>query len=287
MTTREALGRAQVLLTAAQIDTPRLDAQLLLAWTMKLRREDIARDPERLLPPRELLIYNKAVDLRARRRPLPYITGEQWFYGRPFKINRAVLIPRPETELLVQATLEVITNVPSPHIADIGTGSGCIAVTLACERPDAHLWGADLSPDALKTARKNGVRHGVLGRVSLVEGDLLAPLAALPPFHAIVSNPPYVTEAQMPGLQPEVRDYEPALALSGLPGATGPDGDALHRRLLAHARAFLVPGGWVLLEVGQGQGDRVAEYARALGYNSCDVLPDMAGIGRVVRARRA
>lgn len=285
MTAGEALAQAQLILTAASIDTPRLDAQLLLAWTLKARREDLARAPERALSPRETLIFNKAVSLRALRRPLPYITGEQWFYGRAFKINRAVLIPRPETEILVEAALVLLAETPSPQIADIGTGSGCIAVTLACERLEATVSAVDLSGDALKTARKNVTRHTVQERVSLLQGDLLAPLPFLLSYDAVVSNPPYVTEDELMDLQPEVRDYEPPLALSGLPGATGPDGDALHRRILEDARAYLAPGGWVLLEVGQGQAERVADFARALGYNSCDVLPDLAGIGRVVQAR--
>lgn len=287
MTAGEALVQAQVILAAASVDTPRLDAQLLLAWTLTSRREDLARAPERVLSPREALIFSKAVELRALRRPLPYITGEQWFYGRAFKINRAVLIPRPETELLVEAALAVVADVPSPQIADIGTGSGCIAVTLACERPDARVWATDLSGNALKTARKNVVRHGVLERVTLAQGNLLGPLPPRIRYHAIVSNPPYVTEEELPGLQPEVRDYEPALALSGEPNATGPNGDALHRRLLEDARAYLAPGGWLLLEVGQEQAERVAGFAHALGYTLSDVLPDLAGIGRVVQARRA
>ena len=158
------------------MDTPRLDAQLLLVWVLKARREDLAREPERALTEREQVIFAKAVALRAERRPLPYITGEQWFYGRPFKINRAVLIPRPETELLVAAALEKCRDTPAPLLADIGTGSGCLAVTLAAERPDARVWATDLSPDALNVARKNAVRHGVTDRVTLLPGDLLAPL---------------------------------------------------------------------------------------------------------------
>ena len=147
-------------LAAAGVDTPRLDAQLLLAWTLKARREDLARDPERVLTERERVIFEKAVALRVLRRPLPYITGEAWFYGRPFKINRAVLIPRPETEDLAAAALEACRDVPSPILADIGTGSGCLAVTLALEHPGARVWATDLSGDALKLARKNVVRHG-------------------------------------------------------------------------------------------------------------------------------
>ena len=283
MTIANALTRAIALLTNAGVDTPRLDAQLLLAWTLKGRREDLAREPERVLSEREQVIYRKAVALRTERRPLPYITGEAWFYGRPFKINRAVLIPRPETELLVETALEKCRSLPKPLVADIGTGSGCLAVTLACERPDAQVWATDVSRHALTLARKNVVRHGVEGRVTLLQGDLLAPLPADRQLDMIVSNPPYVTEADVVSLQPEVRDYEPRLALSGDAGAAGPDGTALHRRLLAEAPTHLKPGGWLLLEVGQGQAGIVAEAARKLGYTEVAVREDLASIGRVVR----
>lgn len=285
MTVRDVLRRATDELGPAGVDTPRLDAQLLLAWVLKCRREDLAREPERPLTDRETLIVTKAVALRAARRPLPYITGEQWFYGRSFKINRAVLIPRPETELLVTTALGHLHSVPAPRLGDIGTGSGVLAVTLACERPEARVWATDLSADALTLARKNVVRHGIVDRVTLLQGDLLA---ALPPdirVDVIVSNPPYVREDEMPGLQPEVRDYEPTLALSGAPGAVGADGTGLHRRLLRDAPAHLAPGGRLLLEVGQGQAETVADHARSRGWASVTVLNDDAGIGRVVSAQ--
>ncbi len=286
LTIGEALARATAELSAAGTDTPRLDAQLLLAWVLKSRREDLARAPERSLSDRDALVFAKAVSLRALRRPLPYITGEQWFYGRPFKVNRAVLIPRPETEGLVTAALEKTRDAPAPWFADIGTGSGILAVTLALERPDARAWATDLSADALKTARKNVVRHGVGDRVTLLPGDLLAPLPPGVHLDVIVSNPPYVREAELPDLQPEVRDYEPTMALSGSPGATGADGTALHRRLLDEAEDRLKPGGWLLMEVGRGQAEAVAEYARARGWAGTAVQNDLAGIGRVVQAQR-
>ena len=284
MTAAEALADAFAELTAAGVETPRFDAQLLLAWTLKARREDLAREPERLLSEREQIIFVKAVSLRVLRRPLPYITGEAWFYGRQFKINRAVLIPRPETEMLAQLALAVCRDIKSPQMADIGTGSGCLAVTLACERPDAAVWATDLSADALKEAGKNVVRYGLTKRVSLLHGDLLGPLPEGLRLDVIVSNPPYVTEAEIEGLQPEVREYEPRLALSGLGDAAGPDGTALHRRILAEAPAFLKPGGRVLLEVGQGQAQAVAEMARTFGYTEVAVTADYAQIGRVVSA---
>ena len=281
----DALTYATNQLTAAEVDTPRFDAQLLLAWVLKARREDLAREPERALTERERIIFEKAVSLRALRRPLPYITGEAWFYGRAFKINRAVLIPRPETEMLVALALEAVRDVKAPQMADIGTGSGCLAVTLACERPDARVWATDLSADALKEARKNVVRYGQTDRVSLRQGDLLSPLPDGLRLDAVVANPPYVTEAEMADLAPEVRDYEPRLALSGLGDAAGADGTALHRRILAEARPFLKPNSWVLLEVGQGQAERVAAMASAFGYAAVTIHNDFSGIGRVVSAR--
>jgi release factor glutamine methyltransferase len=284
MTIADALTSADQQLAAAGIDTPRFDAQLLLAWTLKARREDLARTPERELTEREQIIFAKAVSLRTERRPLPYITGEAWFYGRAFKINRAVLIPRPETEMLAELALRACRDRQNPKIADIGTGSGCIAVTLACERPDAQVWATDLSADALTLARKNVVRYGLEERISLLHGDLLGPLPNHLHFDAIVSNPPYVTEAEVAQLQPEVRDYEPLLALSGLGSAAGMDGTALHRRLLAEAPGLLKPGGCLLLEVGQGQAESVAGAARELGYADVAIADDFSGIGRVVTA---
>ncbi|MBV9851517.1 MAG: peptide chain release factor N(5)-glutamine methyltransferase, partial [Armatimonadetes bacterium] len=192
MTVAKALQQSAARLAEVGVDTPGLDARLLLAWVLKAWREDLAREPERELSAREQTIFNKALALRAERRPLPYITGEQWFYGRPFKINRAVLIPRPETEMLVTAALEKCADNPAPRLADIGTGSGCLAVTLAAERPDARIWATDLSRDALNVARKNAVRHGVAGRLTLLAGDLLAPLPPDARLDVIVSNPPYV-----------------------------------------------------------------------------------------------
>ncbi len=285
VTVGTALENAARLLDAAGVETPRWEAQLLLAWTLKARREDLARDPERALTAREQLVFDKAVSLRALRRPLPYITGEAWFYGRAFKINRAVLIPRPDTEDLARAALTAMKDIPAPRLADIGTGSGCLAVTLALERPDAHLWATDLSGDALKIARKNVGRYALTDRVTLLLGDLLAPLPPELRFDAVVSNPPYITQAEVPQLQPEVRDYEPMLALSGDGDAAGPDGTALHRRLIAEASAVLKPGGWLLLEVGLGQAEAVAAAAQAAGYAQVRILSDLSGIGRVVQGR--
>lgn len=279
---RDALADAQARLSAAGVDTARLDAQLLLAWATGLRREDFARSPERILAARERLIFEKAVELRAERRPLPYITGEQGFYGRLFKVNRAVLIPRPETELLVDfAKQKAVGFSGTAHIADIGTGSGAIAVSIALDLPGSEVWATDISPLALNIARKNIRRYHVESRVKTGEGDLFKPLAGQV-FEIIVSNPPYVPRVDRDALMPEVRDYEPAAALWEGAGETG---TGLHERLLTEAPGYLVHGGWIAMELGLGQAERVREKAQELGYRETEVIKDIAGIDRVVAAR--
>ena len=279
-TTQSALSEAVGRLTEAGIEEARLDARLLLEWVLRCRHEELVREPERILTPRQALIYAKAVALRAERRPVAYITGEQWFYNRLFKVNRAVLIPRPETEQLVEFALMFLPD--AGRIADIGTGSGCIAVTLAAERPRVRVFAGDKSPLALRVARKNAVRHGVTGNVVLAEGDLLAPFTGQT-FDVIVSNPPYVAPGDLIGLMPEVRDYEPILALTE---GAGEDGTALHRRLLSAAPTFLDPGGWLAMEVGLGQAAMLVEQAREMGYKDVQSLCDFAGIPRIVAGRR-
>ena len=283
----EALAAAKSALGGADIENPRLEAQLLLAWAVGGRREDLAREPERVLTERERIIFDKAVSLRCARRPLAYITGERGFYGRDFKINRAVLIPRWETELLVTRTLQKLAPLAGPvTLADIGTGSACIAVTLASERAGARVYATDISPLALRLARKNVARYGLDDRLTLLEGDLLAPLPQHVTFDAIVSNPPYIAPSDIPGLQPEVRDYEPELALAGDRGAAGEKGTDLYPRIFRGAFERLNPGGWVLVEVGQGQSAEVIAMAQAAGYKDVAAIDDFADIPRVVEGRK-
>jgi len=293
-TVADSLAWSMPILASAGVGTPRLDAQLLLSWTMDARREDLARAPERILTSREWMIFAKAVSLRAERRPLPYITGEAWFFGRSFKVNRAVLIPRPETEILVENVLDVAgrQNQGRPmRIADIGAGSGCIAVTLACELPDSTVVATDISRLALLVAGKNARRHSVSDRIELREGSLLDPFRANEKFDAIVSNPPYIERYDEPGLMPEVRDYEPELALYGYSAARPPcDQSAgyprsLRNRLLESAHSHIAIGGIIAVEVGIGQAQEAAQDAIRLGYRNVQVVDDIAGIGRVVTAQ--
>ncbi len=287
-TIADALRQAIPQLEGAGVDTPRLDAQLLLGWALGGQsREQMARAPENLVGARERLIFEKAVALRVERRPLPYITGEAWFYGREFKINRAVLIPRPETEMLVDLALEKLAKLTAPRIADIGTGSGCVAVSIACELAQAEVVAVDISPLALRIAAKNVRRYEVEERVQLREGDLCEPLASDARFDMIVSNPPYVPASDAATLAPEVRDYEPALALYGSePGQAASDlPRALRRRLLKQARQCLTPGGWIAVEIGIHQGEEALADAVESGYASAELRNDFAAIPRILIAQ--
>ena len=249
-------------------------------------RPDADIDPERLEP---------FLSRRTNREPLAYILGEREFYGLNFRVTPAVLIPRPETEHLIETVLSFYPlreagegrrlsggeRQGGERVLDIGTGSGCIAVTLAKFLQGAEVWATDISEAALEIARENAARHGV--RVAFRLGDLLAPLPTAQRFHVIVSNPPYIAPAQAGTLEPEVRDFEPATALFDVGG----DGLSFYRRLAHEAPTRLLPGGWLLVEVGQGQAEAVAALWRVAGLEIVTVTPDLAGIDRVVAGRRA
>ena len=222
---------------------------------------------------------------RAKREPLQYILGSQEFLGRDYAVGPAVLIPRPETELLVTEVAGACRARSEPTIVDLGTGSGCIAVSLAVALPHARIYATDMSPAALQVARSNARRHDVADRITFLEGDLWEPVrdAGLHGrLAAVVANPPYIADVEFPGLQPEVQYFEPRQALAG-----GPDGLAFHRRLVGDAAQYLGPGGCLMLEVGHAQASAVRQLAMALdSYDRSWTRPDHAGIERVVCLRR-
>jgi release factor glutamine methyltransferase len=241
-------------------------------------------------------IFETLVRRRERREPTGYIIGYREFWNLDIEVGPGVLVPRPETELLVEETLARLSPAePEPDgrpmpaagagaarvsLADVGTGSGCVAVALARWLPSAEVLAIDASDEALAVARRNAVRHDASERVRCVRGDLLAGVAG--PFDAVVSNPPYVPAPDIAGLQPEVRDYEPAQALSG-----GPDGLDVIRRLVPEAAAVLRPGGWLLFEFGFGQADGVrAIIAAEPRLELVEIRADLAGIPRVAIARQ-
>ena len=218
------------------------------------------------------------VERRCAGEPIQYIIGETEFYGLPFHVTRDVLIPRPETEHLVEKVLSLAVRFPATRIVDVGTGSGAIAVTLAHKLPQARITAVDLSARALAVAEGNAKRNGV--DLRFLEGDLLAPVAE-ERFDIVVSNPPYVAATARDTLSVEVREYEPALALFA-----GDDGLEVFRRLIPAAFAVLVPGGFLLLEIGFGQSPIIAALIASAGFAQIEFTPDLQGIPRVACARR-
>lgn len=258
------------------VEQPRREAALLLGEVLGLAEAQLYARADEDVPEPAAVSYGQLIRRRADRVPVAYLLGRREFYGRDFAVDQRVLIPRPETEHLVEAALNRIGD--GARVLDVGTGSGCIAVTVALERPGSRVVATDLSPGALAVAAANCRRHGVGDRVRLVRTDLLA---ALRPglFDVVVSNPPYIDVGEWPTLMPEIRDHEPPEAL--LAG----DGLDFFRRLLA-AGGFLRAGQRLLLEIGKGQLEAVREVAERGGFEEEWVVADLAGIPRVVTLRR-
>jgi release factor glutamine methyltransferase len=283
VTVLEALRQASARLRSAGVPSPEHDAEVLLRHVLGWDRARLVADGPAPLDPADETSYLRFVDERARRRPLQHLTGTQWFWKHEFRITPDVLVPRPETELLVEAALELLRDRERPRVVDVGTGSGCIALSLAGERPDAEIHATDISEPALAVARDNALRLGFQDRVTFRRGDLLEPVGALTGrLDLVVSNPPYVSVADLHGLAPEVRLHDPHQALI-------PPGDRLsvYRRLAPEAARLLRPGGAVAVEVGQSMGDEVVREMERAGLLVSSVRPDLAGIPRVVIAYRA
>jgi len=235
---------------------------------------------EEELPAAEASRYTELVECRYRGEPIQYITGEAEFYGLPFLVTPDVLIPRPETEHLVEKVVELAPCFTKPRMVDVGTGSGAIAIALAHEWPSAAITAIDLSAPALELAHLNAERIGFADRIRFLQGDLLAPVAG-ESFEIVVSNPPYVPTTDRPTLSVEVRDHEPSLALFA-----GPDGLDVYRRLIPQALACLTPGGFLVLEIGHGQSPAIRVLLAASGFQDIEFLPDLQSIPRVALAQR-
>src|SRR5258705_176078 len=272
---RSLVAEATAILTAAAVAEPGRDAELLLIHLLGTTRASLHADPGRPVGAAAATAYRALVARRAARVPVQHLTGLQEFWSLPFEVTPDVLIPRPETEHLIESFLALPAG-SSPLVADLGTGSGCLAVVAARERPDAQVVATDASAAALAVAARNAARHGVADRIRFLEGDLFAPLEAAgfaERVDVLLSNPPYIPEADLAGLAPEVRDHEPRAALS-----PGPDGLAVHRRLAAGAPGFLKPGGHLVVEIGLGQGGPAGALYEAAGFELLSVRPDLAGI---------
>ncbi len=315
MTLREWLAQAEAQLNAGpHLDHARLDAETLLlhligknkAWLMAHADDDFAGCTA--------IHYASLLERRRKGEPIQYITGECEFYGIPFRVTPDVLIPRPETELLVEQCLALATRSGAPNleemweepqnlgapsiprilrngwettnpaspirILDVGTGSGAVAVALASQLPNTSVTATDVSKNALAIARENANRNKIADRIRFLEGDLLAPVAS-ESFNIVVSNPPYIPATDRDSLSVEVRDHEPALALFA-----GDDGLSIYRRLIPQAFAALVPGGFIALEIGYAQQPAIHSLLATAGFTDLQFTPDLQGIPRVAIARR-
>lgn len=249
----------------------------LLGWD----RAYLLTHPVEILSAEGAVRYYALIDRRLTGEPIQYITGETEFYGLAFRVTRDVLIPRPETEHLVEKVIELAGGWERPRIVDVGTGSGAIAVALAAKLPDAAIAATDISAPALDLARENAEWNGVTGRVRFLKGAWLESVAK-EQFEIVVSNPPYVAESDKATLDLEVRDFEPALALFA-----GEDGLAAYRVLIPAAFAMLIPGGWIALEIGFGQDATIRRILAESGFEEIGFTTDLQGIKRVAVARRA
>jgi release factor glutamine methyltransferase len=262
---------------ARGVDSPRLDAELLLGRATGLSRIQLIVEAKKELEGAQLAAFRDLVKRRRAREPIAYILGSREFYGHAFRVDARVLVPRPDTEALVETALLRTRHVSlAMRALDLCTGSGCVAVSLALDRPTSLVLATDQSEGALAVARDNALRLGAY-RVAFALGDLYA---AVPPgyrFDVVTANPPYIATADLPGLMPDVRDFEPRLALEG-----GEDGLDLVRRVVAGAAPCLVPGGVLAVEVGAGQAPAVVTLFERAGYEAVEVRRDYARIERVV-----
>jgi release factor glutamine methyltransferase len=262
---------------ARGVDSPRLDADLLLGRAIGRTRIQLIADAKRPLDASELARFRDLVRRRRAREPTAYILGEREFYGRPFRVDRRVLIPRPDTEALVEVALErTRERSMSMRALDLCTGSGCVAITLARERRTSLFVATDVSADALAVARENALRLGAYN-VAFREGDLFAAVDPSMRFDLVTANPPYIAVGEIAALEPEIREYEPRLALAG-----GDDGLAIVRLIVAQARAHLSRGGRLALEVGFGEAPAAAALFAAAGYGQIEIRRDYARVERVV-----
>lgn len=265
------------------VSAPRLSGELLLAHSLGLTRIDLYLRFEQPLTSEELAGFKALILRRRSGEPVAYILGRREFYGLEFKVGPGVLVPRPETEHLVEEALKHLRAEPEPRLLDLCTGSGAVALAVLANLPEATAVGVDISPEALDYAQANAAALGLNSRVTWLAGDLwdaVAPAGGF--FPVITANPPYVTEAEWPGLMPEVGRFEPRLALVG-----GADGLEVVRAIIAGSGAFLRPLGWLLIELGAGQAEAAMALARRAGiFGQVEMVKDLAGIERVLACQR-
>ncbi len=285
MTVLKALNWATDYLRDHGIDNPRLNAELLLARSMRLSREELYIRLHGQVMEEEIKTLEGLIRRRASGEPLQYILGHQEFWSIDLKVDPRVLIPRPETERLVEESLSILAKISSkkiPSVLELGTGSGAIAISLAKEVKNIFLVATDLSGDALMVAKENAKQAGVSDKIGFVKGDLLNPFHPGETFDLILSNPPYISDSEISDLSREVRDHEPLIALNG-----GKDGLEFYRKLISQVPSYLEKEGWFLLEVGSNQASSVSEMVEAGGgFQRPERVKDLSGIERVIKAQK-
>ncbi|NLN59515.1 MAG: peptide chain release factor N(5)-glutamine methyltransferase [Deltaproteobacteria bacterium] len=282
MTVADILNEAVVFLADAGSPTPRLDAEVLLAACLRLDRLLFITHPEDEVNPDAVFRYKGWLQRRGGNEPVSYITGTKEFWSLPFLVTPAVLIPRPETEVLVEETLACMPSKAGKtwQVLEVGTGSGAVAVALASERPDIQITATDVVPEALAIARANAEANGVQDRITFLQGNMLEPVSGR--FDLIVSNPPYISRHDYDSLPPGIREYEPMGAL-----VPGPEGTEAHGILIQESPSFLYAGGWLLMEMDGGQVGTLRRLFNKRGrYENLSVRSDYGGMERVIRARR-
>ncbi len=280
VTIKKALGDGAETLARNSVAEPRTEASLLLMHLLNCDHTFLITHPEEIVSVDQLKRFRSLVSRRAQGEPLQYLTGHQEFFKLDFELTPDVLVPRPETELIVEVASELLKHEPGLSFADIGTGSGCIAISLLHELPQARAVAVDFSPAALAVAKRNAERHQVIDRLRLVESDLFSAIDSAERFDLIVSNPPYVPVDDLKDLQREVR-HEPQVALDG-----GPDGLRVIRRLLNDAPRFLRSGGHLVFEIGIDQAEAIKQIVDHITWELVEIRKDLQGIPRTVALRK-
>jgi len=281
MQLKQALASAVDHLETAEVGSPRMNAEVLLMFVLGVNRAYLYAHPERELTPEEENRYDEALAQRATGMPSQYITGHQEFWGLDFVVSPAVLIPRPETEHLVETVLEVAREVPQPKIVDVGTGSGCVALALAHELKTADVYALDVSSEALEIAHANAARLQLDHRVRFLQSNVLSAVTDTHDFDFVVSNPPYVGYGEADKVQKSVRDFEPRVAVFA-----GEQGLDVIGPLVQQAHTVLKRRGWLALEIGYSMRDAVLNLLDQTTWNDVRVVPDLQGIPRVVAGRK-
>jgi release factor glutamine methyltransferase len=285
VTIAEAIQKAAETLAAHNVPDVRLDAELLMRHALGKDRAWLLVHMQDRLDDQGQRFFERSIERRKHREPLQYITGTQEFWGIPLTVTPDVLIPRPETEFVVEAALKAVSGLDTPVVVDLCAGSGCIAISLAKELPKARVFATDRSDRAVHIARENARKNGVADRIRFLEGDLFGPLEEMDlrgRIDGIAANPPYVRSGDLTKLQPEVRDFEPEMAL-----VAGPEGTEIAERIIHQAPEYLKPGGSLIMEMGIGQAAalrKILEETRRFG--PAGIVKDLAGIERVIVARR-